>query len=95
MADRIIQLALDAENKQIIAQVLDPADGSVVSAWGSIKLTLGKDPGTTPTQPGTNMGLEIKLRETQGCDPDTGDPVYFMCLRSEYYDTPKTSNPEV
>lgn len=93
MADRIIMLALDAENKQILAQVTDTS-GTVVSAWGSVKLTLGKDPGTTPANPGTTMGLEVKLRETQGCDAE-GDPVYCIMLRSEWYATAKTSNPEV
>jgi hypothetical protein len=92
MATRIINLALDAENKQIIGQVVD-TDGAVISAWGSIKLTLGKDPGTVPSNPGTTMGKEIKLRETVGCDAE-GNPVYCLMLRSEWYATPLTSNPE-
>jgi len=92
MADRVIMLAFDAENRQIIGQVTD-ATGTVVSAWGSVKLTLGKDPGTTPSSPGTNMGKEIKFRETKGCD-EAGDPVYCMLLRSEWYATPLTADPE-
>jgi len=92
MADRVILLAFDAENRQIIGQVTD-ATGTVVSAWGSVKLTLGKDPGTTPSSPGTNMGLEIKFRETVGCDA-TGTPQFCMMLRSAWYGTAKTSDPE-
>lgn len=94
MADRIIRLAFDAENKQIIGQVTDTS-GTVVFAWGSVKLTLGNDPGTVPASPGTNMGKEIKFRETQGCDPDTGEPKFCMMLRSEWYNTALTSDPEV
>lgn len=93
MADRIIVLAFDPENKQIRGQVLD-ASGAEVSGWGSIKLTMGKDPGTTPSSPGTNMGKEIKFRETQGCDPDTGDPKFCIMLRSAWYDTALTADPE-
>jgi len=93
MADRIIHLAFDADNNQILAQVTDAA-GTVVTAWGTVKLKLGKDPGTVPTQPGHNMGMAIEFRETQGCDPTTGDPVYCMMLRSAWYATALTSNPE-
>jgi hypothetical protein len=91
MADRIISLRFDAENKQLLGQVTD-ADGVVVSTWGSIKLTLGKDPGTLPADPGTNMGKEIKFRETAGCDAE-GNTVYCMMLRSEFYTNPLTADP--
>ena len=64
----------------------------MITAWGKITLKLGKNPGTTPSNPGTTMGLDITLRETKGCD-DNGDPVYCMMLRSEWYATAKTSNP--
>jgi hypothetical protein len=94
MADnRIVMLALDESTKEILAQVTQN-DGTVVSAWGKISLMLGKDPGTTPANPGHSMGLEIKLRETVGCDEE-GEPAYCMMLRSEWYATPLTSNPEV
>lgn len=91
MADRVIHLAFDADNNQLIGQVTD-ATGTVVSAWGSVKLTLGKNPGGTPANPGHNMGMDICFRETKGCNDD-GDPVYCMMLRSEWYATAKTSNP--
>lgn len=93
MADnRIINLALDEANRQIIAQVTD-LDGVVISPWGSVKLTLGKDPGTTPANPGTNMGMDITFRETVGCD-SAGVTKYCIMLRSIWYATAKTSNPE-
>jgi hypothetical protein len=92
MADRQIHLAFDADNNQILAQVTDAA-GTVVSAWGTVKLTLGKDPGTVPANPGHTMGKEIKFRETVGCDAE-GGTVYCIMLRSEWYATPLTSNPE-
>lgn len=93
MATGTIQLALDTENRQIMARLLDSA-GAEVSTWGSVKIVLGADPGTVPASPGTNMGKEIKLRETQGCDPDTGDPMYCIMLRSAWYSTALTSDPE-
>jgi hypothetical protein len=93
MADYFVNIKLDAENKQIILNVVD-STGVIQSDWGEIALTLGKDPGTTPTQPGTTMGEDIALRETKGCD-DEGNPVYCMLPRSTWYSTPKTSNPEV
>lgn len=93
MADRIIMLAFDAENKQVVAQVTDTS-GSVISAWGTVKLTLGKDPGTVPSDPGTSMGKEIKLRETKGCDPETGEDRFCIMLRSEWYEEALTSDPE-
>ncbi len=92
MPDFHVNIKLDAENKQIILNVVD-ADGVIQSDWGEIALTLGKDPGTTPTQPGTAMGEDVALRETKGCDAD-GNPCYCMMLRSPWYATPKTSNPE-
>lgn len=92
MADRIIHLAFDADNNQILAQVTDAA-GTVVTAWGTVKLTLGKDPGTVPTQPGHSMGMAIEFRETLGCDAE-GAPAYCMMLRSAWYSTALTSNPE-
>lgn len=93
MADRNIILRFDATTKQILGQVTD-ADGAVVVAWGSVKLTLGKDPGTVPASPGTNMGKEIKFRETIGCDAD-GNQKHCIMLRSEWYDTAITSDPTV
>lgn len=92
MADRIVLLALDPENKKITGKILD-STGAEVSAWGSIELVLGKDPGTTPASPGTTMGKTIKFRETQGCDPETGAAKYCIMPRSEWYDTPLTSDP--
>jgi hypothetical protein len=92
MADYKVILQLDGEGKAIVGKVVDAA-GADVSTWGSITLELGKNPGGTPTNPGTTMGLEIKLRETKGCD-DSGNTKYCMMLRSVWYDSPKTSNPE-
>lgn len=93
MADRIVMLAFDAENKQIIGQITDTS-GGVISAWGTIKLTLGKDPGSVPSDPGHTMGKEIKFRETVGCDPESGEPRYCIMLRSEWYETALTADPE-
>jgi hypothetical protein len=93
MADnRIVILALDESTKEIFAQVTEN-DGTVVSAWGKVSLMLGKDPGTVPANPGHTMGKEIKFRETLGCDAE-GAPAYCIMLRSEWYATPLTSNPE-
>lgn len=94
MPDYHVNIKLDAENKRIILNVVD-STGVIQSDWGEISLELGKDPGTTPTQPGTCMGEDVALRETIGCDPETGAPKYCMMLRSLWYATPKTSNPEV
>ena len=93
MADRIIRLVFDAENKQLLGQVTD-SDGAIISAWGSVKMTLGKNPGTLPASPGTNMGKEIKFRETAGCDA-AGVTMYCMMLRSEFYANPLTSDPSI
>lgn len=93
MATYNARIRLDAENKQIILDVVD-ASGNQVSAWGQIKLPLGKDPGTVGANPGTNLGQAIELRETRGCDPTTGDARYCIVLRSPWYETPLTSNPD-
>lgn len=91
MAGNYVIIERDADNKKFHIRVID-SSGAAVGSWGDVSLVLGQDPGTTPANPGTTMGLEIKLRETKGCNED-GDPVYCMMLRSEWYDTPKTSNP--
>lgn len=93
MADFTARIRLDADNKQVVIEVVDAA-GEVATSWGSVTLKLGKDPGTTPESPGHAMGTEIKLRETEGCDPETGDPRFCMMLRSEWYNTALTSDPE-
>jgi hypothetical protein len=94
MADnRIVMLALDESTKEIFAQVTEN-DGTPVTAWGKISLKLGKNPGTYPSSPGTTMGLEIKLRETIGCDEE-GEPAYCIMLRSEWYPVSLTTDPEV
>ncbi|NOS70045.1 MAG: hypothetical protein HOP33_08950 [Verrucomicrobia bacterium] len=84
---------LDAENKRILLVVVDDS-GTVDTAWGTVVLALGKDPGTTPLDPGTTMGMDIQLRETKGCD-DAGTPQYCMIPRSTWYPTAKTSDPTI
>lgn len=91
MAGNFVIIERDADNKKFHIRVID-STGAEVGSWGSVSLVLGQDPGTTPANPGTTMGLEIKLRETKGCN-DAGDPAYCMMLRSEWYATAKTSNP--
>lgn len=89
----IVKARLDATNKQIVIEVVDDATGVAAGSFGSVTLKLGADPGTTPTSPKIAMGKEICLRETKGCDA-AGNPVYCMVLRSEWYATPLTANPE-
>ena len=91
MADYTVVARLDAENKTMQLMVVD-SSGVAVATWGSVALTLGKNPGTTPASPFTSMGKQIKLRETKGCDDD-GNPQYCMIPRSEWYSTPITSDP--
>lgn len=89
----IVKARLDATNKQIVLEVVDDSTGAVVTTYGSVTLKLGADPGTTPANSGIAMGKELEIRETKGCD-DAGDPAYCMMLRSEWYATPLTSDPE-
>jgi hypothetical protein len=93
MADYTVRARLDAENKQIVLEVLDSA-GAIATAWGQVVLTLGKDPGTTPAGNETTMGQPLAIRETVGCDPATGDPRYCFMLRSPWVETALTSDPE-
>lgn len=83
---------LDATNKKIVLEVVDDDSGLAAGSFGSVEIKLGAS-GGTPTSPGTAMGMTITLRETKGCD-DAGDPVYCMMLRSEWYTTPLTADPE-
>jgi hypothetical protein len=92
MAGNFVIIERDADNKKFHIRVIDSA-GAAVGSWGDVSLVLGQDPGTTPANPGTTMGLEIKLRETKGCDADGVDQ-FCMVLRSPWYATAKTSNPE-
>lgn len=89
----IVKARLDATNKQIILEVVDDATGAAVTTYGTVTLKLGADPGTTPASPEYAMGQEIAFRETKGCD-DAGDPAYCMMLRSPWYATALTSDPE-
>lgn len=91
MADYTVIARLDAASKQIVLAVVD-SSGVVATDWGTVVLQLGKNPGTTPLDPGTTMGKDIQLRETKGCDDD-GNPQYCMIPRSEWYSTPITSDP--
>ena len=91
MADITVVLKLDAENKKLVGKVLNSA-GADVYPWGSIHLELGKDPGTLPNDPGTTMGLELKLREWRVCDV-SGNTKYALFLSSAVYDNPKTASP--
>jgi hypothetical protein len=93
MAD-IVKIRLDATNKQIVLEVVNETTGVAVAGWGKVTLKLGIDPMTLPTSPGDAMGLDIKLHETKGCDPTTGDPRYCMMLRSNWYVDAVTADPE-
>ena len=92
MAGNFVIIERDAENKKFHIRVID-STGAEVGSWGSVSLVLGQNPGGTPANPGTTMGLEIKLRETKGCDA-AGNDQFCMMLRSAWYSTAKTSNPE-
>lgn len=93
MANKL-KAGFDGPNKRFVLQMVDEASGDIVASWGNVTLELGQVPLSTPDDPGTTMGKEIKLRETIGCDPATGDPRYCMMLRSEWYPTQLTSVPE-
>jgi len=88
----IIKARLDATNKQIILEVVDDLTGAAVTTYGTVTLKLGANPGGTPANSGIAMGKDIKLLETKGCDA-AGTPQYCMMLRSTWYATALTSNP--
>lgn len=90
----LTKIGAKTSDKTFTVQVVDDATGAVVSSWGSVSLKLGAAPGSVVAGTFITMGKEIKLRETVGCDPTTGDPRYCVMLRSEWYVTALTSDPE-
>jgi len=83
---------MDATNKRIVLEVVDATTGVRDYTYGPIIIEVGALAGGTPANPGNSDGEIIMLRETKGCDAD-GNPQYCLMLRSEWYDTAKTSNP--
>ena len=90
----IVKARLDATNKQIILEVVDDTTGAAVTTYGTVTLKLGANPGGAPAaNAGIAYGKDITLKETEGCDVN-GDPQYCMMLRSAWYATALTSNPQ-
>ena len=82
----------DAENQELTLKVFDAA-GAEAGTYGKVVLKIALEEAGNPSSPGHSMGKIIKFRETKGCDAG-GNPVYCMVLRSEWYATALTADPE-
>lgn len=90
MAGNFVIISRDAKNLRLDVRVTD-STGATVATYGSVRLMLGQNPGTNPSDPGHTMGLEVKLRETKGVDASGAD-CWAMFLRSASYNAKKTAD---